>query len=760
MSISSCRSLAQTLSIVGLFGIFGCGGAVSKATSVQRDGKPASTSAQASQGSVLVPSNSPAAETAKPQFPTGPLQVMAGDPDAQTLVQVRLVPSSCENLAEVRRQLTETKIREMHQAIEASLERWRNSQPWCRARARELAERARHPGLMYPRSATKSAAGGYDYEMASEPESVPAAAPASGAKPESRAKGVRSASGTNNQVAGVDEADIVKHDRTHVFFAVNGALRIASIDPPKLVSETRLSGQVKDMFVEGNRAVVYTSLGGHGGERCTYGYDCQFAGDGSTTTINVYDVTQRESPKLVRQIGLSGSLMAARRIGKTIHTVVADGEASLPYYSSWPSDLQTCEVKAAKVKQSLAKLEADNERAMRNADPLAGLPMLTERGESRKLCENLARTSLADGKGFTTVVSFDMTEDVVAPTTATVQSRPGAIFASENALYLAVTHQHNSKNDGWYGFYSQHNEVSDIHKFRLGARPGLTRYSGSGVVPGHVLNQFAMDEWYGLLRVATTRGRVPDPKVESQVSILAESSSGNLIRTGAIEHLAPGEDIRSVRFDNDRGYVVTFKKTDPLFVLDLRRPDRPSVLGELKIPGFSTYIHRIDANHLLSIGLDANDHGDFAFFDGVILQLFDVTNPTDPQLIHKEKIGTRGSSSEAITNHLAFNYFRERGLLAIPMTICEGGGDGSNGNNLTFAGLLVYHVSVRDGFRRLGGVNHATARSNCSTWWSNATSAVKRSLFLDDWVWSIALDRAVVQKLSRLGEDEADLRLD
>ncbi len=268
-----------------------------------------------------------------------------------------------------------------------------------------------------------------------------------------------------------------------------------------------------------------------------------------------------------------------------------------------------------------------------------------------------------------------------------------------------------------------------------------------------------MDEWSGYLRVATTRGRVPDPKVESAVSILAESADGNLARVGAIEKIAPGEDIRAVRFDDDRGYVVTFKKTDPLFVLDLYQPSRPAILGELKIPGFSTYIHRIDPEHLLSIGFDANDHGDFAYFDGVILQLFDVKNPTEPRLIHKEKIGSRGSSSEAATDHLAFNYFADQGLLAVPMTICDGGGDGRNGDQLSFSGLLVYDVDLDKGFTRLGGVDHGTKGVSCGTWWSNASSAVKRSVFLDDLVYSIAGDRVKVQRMSHFGEDVADLSL-
>ena len=174
---------------------------------------------------------------------------------------------------------------------------------------------------------------------------------------------------------------------------------------------------------------------------------------------------------------------------------------------------------------------------------------------------------------------------------------------------------------------------------KVGANAGDTRYVGSGVVPGHVLNQFAMDEWYDYLRVATSRGRVPDPAVESTVSILAETESGSLVRVGAVEHIAPSEDIRAVRFDGDRAYVVTFKKTDPLFVLDLYHPTSRASSESSKIPGFSTYLHRLDPTHLLSIGYDASDHGNFAFFDGVILQLFDVTKPTEPVLLHREKIG-------------------------------------------------------------------------------------------------------------------------
>jgi hypothetical protein len=253
------------------------------------------------------------------------------------------------------------------------------------------------------------------------------------------------------------------------------------------------------------------------------------------------------------------------------------------------------------------------------------------------------------------------------------------------------------------------------------------------------------------LRIATSRGRVPDPKVESLVSVLAQNEEGNLVRVGAVEHIAPGEDIRAVRFDNDRGYVVTFKKTDPLFSLDLGDPARPRLVGELKIPGFSTYLQRIDPDHLISIGFDANDHGSFAYYDGLLLQLFDVRVPTAPKLLFREKIGARGSGSEAATDHLGFNYFAERGVLALPATIC------SRGNQVSFSGLLVYSVDLETGFARLGGIDHGADGANCNNWWSRSSSLVKRSVILDDLVYSIAEDRVKAQRFAAFGRDVADL---
>ena len=563
-----------------------------------------------------------------------------------------------------------------------------------------------------------------------------------------------SVSGTNNQVAGVEEADIVKTDGSYVYLAANGALRIAEAMDPKVLSVTRVRGAIRNMFVAGDRAVVYASSKA-GAKSCTYGYDCRFAGDGTSTHITVFDLKDRVRPKVLRKIELSGSLMASRRVGTAVHTVVADGDAQKVHYDTWPSDLNMCGTKEKLVKQKFAQLKRSNEKKIRAGSKT--MPAMVDNGVKKSLCGGALVTPFSDGQAYTTVVSFDIDKPKRAATATMVQSRPGAVFASAEALYLSVVHKKPRKGR-WYSFYDAVHEVSEVHKFRIGTRAAETKYVGSGVVPGHVLNQFAMDERDGYLRMATTRGKVPNPKVHSVVSILAEDAAGNLARVGAITDIAPGEDIRSVRFDGDRGYVVTFKKTDPLFVLDLSQPAKPAILGELKIPGFSTYMHRIDAGHLLSIGFDADDKGSFAYFDGIILQIFDVRDPTQPKLLHKTKIGTRGSSSEAATNHLAFNFLGDRGLLAVPMTECSGGGNGRQGD-LSFSGLYIYQVSLDKGFKRLGRINHGTAGVSCNLWWSKASSQVKRSLFLDDLVYSIAMDRVKVQRLGQLGEDVATLSL-
>jgi uncharacterized secreted protein with C-terminal beta-propeller domain len=189
--------------------------------------------------------------------------------------------------------------------------------------------------------------------------------------------------------------------------------------------------------------------------------------------------------------------------------------------------------------------------------------------------------------------------------------------------------------------------------------------------------------------------------------------------------------------------VVTFKKTDPLFVFDLSDATKPTLAGELQIPGFSTYMQRLDENHLLAIGFTADDEGSFAWFNGIQIQIFDVTDLKNPTLAWKKVIGTRGSNSEALTNHLAFNYFAPEKMLALPMTVCEGGGNGTYATNMTFAGLIAFDISLDTGISEHGRLPFVDASTvspsaNCDEFWTDSKSLVKRSIFMDNFVYGLS----------------------
>ena len=176
-------------------------------------------------------------------------------------------------------------------------------------------------------------------------------------------------------------------------------------------------------------------------------------------------------------------------------------------------------------------------------------------------------------------------------------------------------------------------------------------------------------------------------------------------------------------------------------------------------------MHFLDPQHLLTIGYDAADKGNFAYFQGVMLQIFDVADPANTQLLHKEVIGTRGSSSEALTNHLAFTYFPARSALALPITECEAGPDKQSSSaygKLTFSGVRVYVVDARRGFGLQGKVAHPTDAAPeyfCHNWWTRASSEVKRTLFYDDYLFSISGGTMKVNHLDSLKQDVTVFKL-
>jgi hypothetical protein len=450
--------------------------------------------------------------------------------------------------------------------------------------------------------------------------------------------------------------------------------------------------------------------------------------------------------------------VASRRIGANVYTVVHDAGAT-----EVPGVIYTIVAKSYEdMEAQYAQLLAANDAKIDASPDDFFLPWLTmsKPGDSATPvapCQYALATQYAQGGSFVSVNTFDLTT-LGAPTRTLLASNAGYVYASATSLYLAVDRLPEQTYGAAY-YYSSH-QASDsfVHKFKLDGTD--TSYAGSVTLPGHILNQFAMDEYEGVLRVASTRGWAPSANVASYLTTYGVEA-GKLTQLGQVGGIAPQEDIRSVRFDGERGYVVTFKEIDPLFVFDLVDARNPTLMGELLIPGFSTYMHPLDKTHLLALGFTADDQGSFAYFSGIQIQIFDVSVLSSPKVLWKKEIGTRGSSSEALTNHLAFNYFAPKKMLALPLTVCEAGDNGSFGTNMTFAGLMAFDISLETGIAEHGRLPFAapTSGADCSQWWTNSKSLVKRSIFMDDFICGLSDAQLQVAALAAMNNVLASVSL-
>jgi len=250
-------------------------------------------------------------------------------------------------------------------------------------------------------------------------------------------------------------------------------------------------------------------------------------------------------------------------------------------------------------------------------------------------------------------------------------------------------------------------------------------------VPGSIINQFAMDEHDGMFRIASTWGQMwASPPTSVSAVTIYDATTGE--KQGEVKGMAPGERIYSCRFMGKKAHIVTFRQVDPLFVLDLSNPQDPKIDGELKIPGFSEYLHPVDeaGQYLIGLGRDADEDGNVK---GVKLSLFDVSDPKQPQEQSTQIIGDRGSYTEASYEHKAFLYHRESGILAFPVEerLLTEQQKATNARwatgHLNFVGTIIYDVNTNSnsGFTERGRISHVdpswyeanTASKEEHNWW-------------------------------------------
>lgn len=577
---------------------------------------------------------------------------------------------------------------------------------------------------------------------------------------------------TNTQVDGVDEADIVKTDGEHLY-GLFGRDFVALDSWPAAdtheLGRVRLHGWPNNFYLVDGKAVVlswvslYDFLSPE--DRAAYDqglreWDRRVWNGG--TLITVLDLSG-PTPVVTAEHMVGGYLVDSRRIGDALYLAQNDW-ISIDGLQYWPDGDLTSDSPPEVINAAFDAILAKN-RAIIEALPLSwwlprrydvvdGTLALDDPGVPLVGCTDVLVPNAYAGQSLLSVVTYDIAADTFHA--STVSGDWGTVYASKDALYVAAT------NWGWYwwwdGVDGQERPpiTTHIHKFALGS-DGVARYAASGSVLGHALDQFAFDEHGGHLRVATTDGfgwwNEGEALTESRVTVLAQQGA-QLVEEGMVGGLGKGETIYAVRFMGDLGYVVTFRQVDPLYVLDLHDPAAPVVAGELKVPGFSSYIHPLDAGHLLTIGRDATDEGQVG---GMKLEIFDVTDPAAPRSVKTAILGDSWNTwSDAQWDHKAFTYFGARGLLGIPVS----GWETDNASYWHYKSeLFVFKVSLDD-IEQLGAVSHLGlledlgVNTSCRSWYGWDNAYIRRGVFIEDYVYSVSNVGVVVHDTRDLGAGE------
>jgi len=599
---------------------------------------------------------------------------------------------------------------------------------------------------------------GAEGEGEGEGEAVPMAA---------KSEAAEEFSTTNIQVTGVDEADIIKNDGKYIYMVKGTTVRILEAYPPSGMKEvsnldfTEKEFRPIEMFVNEDQLIIigqtwksYYPVPLDGVEPLIYP---SYPYHGSKTKVYILDITDRSNPTEERVVTFDGNYHTSRRIQDNLYLVlnehprywvmedVEEGEDLLPQFKDGNKDVES----------------------MVGCVDIHYFP---GRADPRYLIVTSIPLDDPDG---------EIDREV--------------FLGSSNNVYSSRTHLYVATNEVNYGYYTDWDwgrDRTNMLVFKFALEDGNINYIDRARVPGRILNQFSMDAHIDHFRIATTTGDMWDEVNPSTSNVYVLDKEMKTV--GKIEGIAPGEKIYSTRFLGDRLYMVTFKKVDPLFVIDLKEPTNPKILGKLKIPGYSDYLHPFDENHIIGFGKEAIDaeKGNFAWYQGFKMALFDVSDVANPKQKFVELIGDRGTDSELLRNHKALLFDKEKELLAFPIKIvkkvapeelecgkyrysdcpnlcykrcipssctedasgvatctddCDGLGSCTDPSYdryaTTFSGAVVYTLNETDGFNQRGRITHYTEEDILKMgdyWPYNYEKNIQRIIYIGDYLYTIS----------------------
>ena len=513
-------------------------------------------------------------------------------------------------------------------------------------------------------------------------------------------------SSTNDQVEGVAEGDLVITDGKYIITSDYNRIQIIDPNPdaPKTLWTLDVDsnrGTINNLFMSQGRLVVLgTNNVFYGIPEPLFEDSEQMTSMPSYKTTNtfllVYDLESAEAPELIMDMDYEGRYLTSRMIGSSLYVVT---NKNIDY---WRIDEMT-----------------DYELMPKYANNLTGTTSVLKYEDLRYFPDYVSPAMM-----MTIGINLDTGTSHMEAYVGNAET----VYADLTDLYLAMTHYSYSDVQSGLIYVPTYNKETVLYRF--GLDEGNITYETKGSVPGTVLNQFSLDTHKGNLRIATTTGEMWDENNLSANNLFI--LDGDMTLKGELRNLAQGERIYSVRFSKDRIYMVTFRQVDPFFVIDAENPEKPAVLGELKIPGFSTYMHILDSNHVLGFGTETDDSDGFVTTGGMKLSLFDVTDPTNPVEEQKEVIGLTGTYSELQHNHKALMISLDKGLMAFPISVA-----GTTPYSLDFVGAYVYNIDTGS-FDFRGSITH---KDQGDYYYDEQ---VKRVLYIGDYLYSLSGDKMKV----------------
>ncbi len=597
-------------------------------------------------------------------------------------------------------------------------------------------------------------------------------------------------SSTNIQVEGVDEADIVKTDGKYLYIVSNQDVYIVDAYPAetaKVLSKISLEAQINNIYIKDDKLIIF-------GQKSSFAIMEKMALSSAiwpgpyndSSFLKIYDINDKSNPLEKRNLEIEGAYFNSRMIGDHLYFVVnnynfqnvmprvtyqgndlsfdcKDGSkclnADVYYFDAEYNSFNFTSIFSINIKNDQEEFKSSfylmpggqNMYVSLENIYLSYTKYLNEYEIESELLLEIVYDRLSE-KDKETIVEINKVSDKILSIEEKKIKIRSVIdiylsFLSPSEIESLDVLLKNKVNEKYPNLK---NELETTIIYKLAIFNGIIEPVANGVVSGSVLNQFSMDEYQSYFRLATTKNNswsryLSEVDLDSYNNVYTLDSDMQI--AGRLEGLAPGERIYSVRFLSDKAYVVTFKQVDPLFAIDLKNPYEPIVLGELKIPGFSNYLHPYGENKLLGFGQNTEVlEGDRLINSGLKLSLFDTSN-NEPLELDSYIIGSVGSYSIALYDHHAFLASEDKNIIVVPATLTESNSDSWGKTN--FDGFLVFEI-IDNKINLKGKISNDI--NNIKNFDDFLYYSAKRSLFIDNNLYSIFNKSVKINKIEDLSE--------